>query len=657
MMNIKDGKDAWRFKLPDGRTAKVSKGKYNQEQAGQIMREQWGVKEIPQTSLGKVFKPLGNTPDLMGSMNPLGLRDEVEGAGRYVGAQIGDLISGKDENKPYSHYRDQVKAELEIKKFLSPKADLALNIVGGMGMFGPGKNLATSAMGEAGVSAVIAGAEGLASGDNTMDRAFNGVTGMLLGGTLGLVIPSAGRGLMNTAAWARKVLESGVDAAMKNNAVNTFMKQLERDGISPARLLARMKQMGDEAMTMDAGGANVQGGARALQAAPGPGKQTVKTSLERRQNSQPERVSQAIGDSMDASGGFDTSIATAIERRALGADEAYGELNGTVSMAVQGLKNFTSRPAIQSAFASASRIAKNSGVSLPDTLEDALKNGASFDTWNTIKKGLDDVIYGARRTGMINDVNKGQTSLGAQEMASMQKLRAELLDELDAVYPGYRQARDAFSGETRLIEAAELGRRFAKNDFDLSTEALSKMSASEREMYRNGVGKALDDIMDQVIDGGNVVRRIFGKKDLRNRIRAGFESDSEFRAFTKKMLGEAELAKTNRAVLGGSDTARIQAETKGLLDDLSNAGIDLITSGGVQAAKTLGRKLFGDPKLNEAQSKAMAQVVTAKYPQAKQMLHNAQIRSKLSGGATSAAGQFGGIQGGLLAQPYLETME
>lgn len=636
MLKITDTKEAWLFNLPNGRQAKIRKNSASIDQAAQIMREQWGVGDS-----------LGERP----TMDPLGLRDEVEGAGRYVGAHLSDMITGKDTAKSYDHYRGQSKAALEIARFLNPKTMLASDIASGIGVAKPA-GVATSVAKEIMTGTGLGAVAGGASGDTFEDRVINGVAGALLGGTLATVAPGLTKGTLAFANIVKRVLKGGGGKAHKASAVQALVKRMEADGVSPDRMLARMRQLGDDAMVLDAGGANVTGGARAAQAQEGPAKQIIKSRLEGRQNMQPQRVADAVGDNLETSGGFNAAVEDVISRRSAEANRNYGPLNGMVVDDFEPLIDLTSRPAVKAAYAAARRMAANKGVELPESIDDALMGGASFDVWDTIKKGLDDVIYSAKRTGQITDPKSGQTSAGVQELQSMQKVRQDLLDVMDTVFPGYRSARDAFAGDTRLLEAAEMGRRFASNDLDLSVDALSKMTLSEREMYRNGVAKALDDIMDRVQDGGNVVRRVFGKPALRKRIRAGFENDTAFRKFQKEMLKEAEKSKAVPQVLGGSPTSRIDAEQAALVSDLADFGINLLTGSPIAAAQGAVRKIVGPGNMSPDASKAIAEVMVAKYPDAQRFLRAAQLRGVMSRGATSAAGQFGGIQGGLLAPNF-----
>ena len=95
----------------------------------------------------------------------------------------------------------------------------------------------------------------------------------------------------------------------------------------------------------------------------------------------------------------------------------------------------------------------------------------------------------------------------------------------------------------------------------------------EQEMYRVGVADALQKKIAGTQAGADATRRIFGNDLSRQKIAAGFggaDTDA-FQNFQNTVNQQATFAQTQRAVLGGSPTARRMA---GMADEA--AGPDLL---------------------------------------------------------------------------------
>jgi len=642
------------FKKPDGTMGYISKEKYSKPQAADLIAKTWKMNSMDR-DVGIGMR-----------MDPLSLGAETGAIGSYLGKNIADMMGGKEFDGSYSNEVDYQQATMDLDAFMSPKKSIASRVIGGVVSGAPAKGAFINPMGaapsavstmagEVGVGATYGLVEGAGTGDSLYDRAQNAVMGAVIGGTFGAVFPGLTKGAIGLFHSLKRMATNGTKPEVRQQILNKLMKAMEADGITPDRIIARMKQIGPEATVLDAGGANVQGTARATQAQEGPAKQIIKNRLESRQGGQGERVADAISENLDTAGDYGSTIDSIITRRSAEAADNYTPLQTMVSDSTEDFAALAKRPSVKSAYEAAKNLAKEEGVPFPDTLEEALKGGADFKTWEYIKRGIDDVIYGARRNGEWFDPSlKKMTNIGKEQMSKVQQTRHELIDAMDNAFDGYNAARSAYAGETRLIEAGELGRRFARDDLDLTVKRLAEMGESEREVYREGVARALQDIMDNVQDGGNVVRRIFGKKALRKKLRPAFNSDKEYRAFVKTMLAEAEMSAAKASVLGGSQTARIQAETAGLMNDLSSFGIDIATGGVGSAVTATARSLFGRrATLSPEQSRQAAKALTGNVDQARTMLTNTTRNSRLGRAAAVAGGNSAAMGGGILSQEFL----
>ena len=200
-------------------------------------------------------------------------------------------------------------------------------------------------------------------------------------------------------------------------------------------------------------------------------------------------------------------------------------------------------------------------------------------------------------------------SLGATELRELKKVRFDLVEHLKRVNPKYKEALDVYSGDSRLIEALETGRDFLKIDSDLAGDVLKNMSQVEKEFFREGVVRRLREVIYNTPDGSDIVRKIFGSKALRERLSSVFPNKKSFRGFTKSMLVEGKMGKTKNNILGGSQTAQLQAQQQALKDDLANWGIDLVSGNIGNAATGAVRKIIKKNKnISRDASKAMADI-------------------------------------------------
>lgn len=634
------------FKRPDGKMGVIPLEKYGREKAIQIIRDEWKI-----------------TPDMNPTISPFGFGDEVGAAGDFVG----DLITGGDAS--YDKSLGRVRMAQALAALESPKTETARTIASALVAGAPAQG-ATAAQGVLGNVAIGAGfgaveGYGQSEGD-VFENAVDTLTGAGIGGLAGLVVPGLARGAKSIINAARRVMGNpNATTAAKRNTAKSVIRALERDGVTPDKALARMKTMGDESMVLDAGGPNVLGQARAVQSSPGPGKAVIENRLYSRANNQPTRVMGAVRGSI---GGDDASLAfdEIVQRRKLTADPLYDALrqqrvaiDDLPDNVASDLIDIADRKVIKSAYAQAREIADIDGVKLPENLDDALEGEMSFQTWDYIKRGLDALIYGAKRNGQYVDAaTQKATSVDKAMMNSLSDLRTRLTSTLDDVFDGYARARGVYAGETRLIEALDLGKRFAKNDPDLTSRALKKMSESEKLAFREGVAESLQDIVENVQDGGDIVRRIFGKKALRDRIRLAFDSDTAFRKFAAEMTKISRQNRSKNFITGGSPTARIQNETKSLLGDLADFGIDILTEGPSGALRSLGRRAAGGVgTMGESESRALADLLVSGRASAQQQFGEAARMAAVERAIAAAGGKVApqsAAAGGLLFNDMFE---
>ena len=178
----------------------------------------------------------------------------------------------------------------------------------------------------------------------------------------------------------------------------------------------------------------------------------------------------------------------------------------------------------------------------------------------------DTTLAGLHETKMALDalMERGaEKSIDKFARSEVREVQKRLLAEMDAASGGkYAAARDAYAGPSRARDAMDLGKSLLSGkDFDETADAIAKLSASEKDFFRIGVARALDDAVKGTGDTQDItkLRKIWGSQSVRERVAAAFDDPKEFDQFAKFMDNEMNMAKTNAAVdpRGGSITAKL----------------------------------------------------------------------------------------------------
>jgi hypothetical protein len=432
----------------------------------------------------------------------------------------------------------------------------------------------TSMLGKMALGGTAGGAVGAVEGFGTgeggfTNRAENAATHGAIGAGTGALIPPM---LAGVGKLAGPVLDKlGLRNADKA-ALNQTLRAFERDGISPEDALVKLREWRaagskPEAL-VDLGGENVRALATTAANLPGKSRQAAMDLVEARKGGASERVggdmARAISPSTNYSGTIDELMAS--RRRA--ADPLYEKMRQAPTYWDPELEALMKRPSMKDAWAKAQRLAAEEGVDLPKVWKLDEKTGEMIRTgesrpdwasWDYIKRGLDEVIEGHKdQFGKMTDT--GRTSTGT---------RKALLDILDAANPDYKAARAAYSGPSQSIDAMKLGRTILSEDADITAKKIAALDPGDKEFFRAGVVKAIQDKVENTIDGRNVVASFFNKPALRNKLAAAFDSPEEFRRFEALMKREMDMATTNNAISprGGSQTMRLLSGAEDMKTD------------------------------------------------------------------------------------------
>ena len=202
----------------------------------------------------------------------------------------------------------------------------------------------------------------------------------------------------------------------------------------------------------------------------------------------------------------------------------------------------------------------------PSKLKDAQPN--SIQALDYAKRVLDDDIGKAMRSG--------ETGYAKSRI----EIKNTLLDAMDSASPEYKTARSVSGDYLGLTNAMEKGKAIFREDPELLSKSLKKMTDAEKTSFKSGVGKALRDEVEKKMDGGNVYNKIFGNETQRQRLQK-ILSPKEYKNFAEDLRATDRLFKMRNEILGGSPTmSKAQAA-----QEIAYMGADIadVASGGVTA--------------------------------------------------------------------------
>jgi hypothetical protein len=287
------------------------------------------------------------------------------------------------------------------------------------------------------------------------------------------------------------------------------------------------------------------------------------------------------------------------------------------------------RPSTKQALKNAYRIAEEEGrdprgLGLTLDADGNVKldtTAASMETLDHVKRGLDDVLEGYR------DTTTGKLVLDESGKA-VNQTRIDFVNNLDRMNPEYKAARAAWGGPSQSMEAASLGRQYAKGDPEVMWKRFGAMSETDKDFFRMGVAREIQDKVANTKDGHNVVAKIFGSKAQRERLRSLFRNDADFSKFERAMKEEGRMVASENKVTGGSPTGRIAAEqddASGLMDAVSG----FATGGMTGALMGLGRRAVSKARgIGEASADELSKMMFDASPAAQRQILAELLRRK-----------------------------
>lgn len=407
---------------------------------------------------------------------------------------------------------------------------------------------------------------GLGTGEGVEGRAENAMLGGALGAGVGTVAPAAVdlgsaavRGVTNAVRGFTSPAQLG-----REKYVEALLRDRMPTGMAPDETGAVLSQHQNRllqsqdvkpgVMSMDLGGENVRNLVRAAANQQSTGAQRLNNRLNVRQGNQWSRIEQDLADTLADGRAFHETTEQLAATRAQNAAPAFERAYSApwnVKADDDLAKFLTERGYMR-------RMLEKTQESIEGMTGQSPDATRPWELLHRVKMEID------REIGRLK---RGQQDSKANwTLRDLVQLKNEFKSHIDKHNKAFGAALKQYGDESALINAAEDGFDEA---LKAAPEAIRKtiggMGRQEQEMYRLGFARALVDRVRK----GNVTRdrteSIFSSPDMQKRLAAVFPDRSALREFQKRLVLEAKMADSRKAVQGNSTTAKqlTQAEEAG----------------------------------------------------------------------------------------------
>lgn len=571
---------------------------------------------------------------------PRALIDRATGKSSSITDQIGGA---------YRNMRDDIRGAHDQYKDDNQWLALGIEIAAGMPMGGPiagalrgavaAKNVGRvreiiNAMKVSGAaSAMQAAGEAKTLEEMPADAAYGGLFGMGVGGGLNV----AGR--TGSAIWGMARPQNALRVP-SNAAERRVLEAFLRDDVTPEMAAARVaRRGGPEARVVDLGGENVRQMLDTVATLPGKTRNLTERMIRSRQAGRADRLESLI-EPLNPSGQRAYEANKALDAMKKAASPLYDAVeNVKIKDDALIFKRLYGTQSFDEILNDAQRYAAddlNRGPwsgNLPNTLRD----------WDDVKRVIDDRIANSR----------DQFGKATNKTRLFVQMKEALVSELDKQTKGaYATARNAYAGPAAMQDALEQGRDVFKRSLEVGEikDITAGLTKSELEAFRIGASESLR-AQTGTPRGQAALLNAWKDKNLRERLRAIYGSERDYRKAMSRLLSEENLRKGER--LGGSRGSQTQPRDAGI-DDLNasilresiNAGSGSPNPAGLMALAGNMVKRFSVP---ESVRDEIGRILLTQGPEAQSKMRSFVELSRQMQDEPARRAAYYGLGGGLLS--------
>jgi len=423
----------------------------------------------------------------------------------------------------------------------------------------------------------LGAAEGALAGSGNAtegERMQGAATGAMIGAPLGAAVPYATRAIAKGANAVRNAVSP------EANVSADLARAIARDADDPASLMARANNASIErpgiATLADAGGENVRGLVERVAQTPGAGRTQVVPALTQRQQGQAMRLSGDLKNLTGTSRSAVEAVSETIAARAQAAKPLYDE-----AFAV----DIASNPQVTEAFLNEISTGWGKSILNSGTLKKTLQTEygitetpgpqhlmAVIDAW---KKAADDIM---------------RAEPGSNKSRVLQQMLGRVLPAVDAANPAYAQARAAWSGPSRYLDAIDSGRNILspKESAEAFAARFKSLSPAEQEAERIGAVSAIIGRMGNDSAKLGDMTKYLRSPEVRGKIAALMPTDEAAQSWARKLDFEVGSSEMTGRALGNSATYRRMAERQ----DAENLAGDLVIDALTGSPQSIVKQLF-----------------------------------------------------------------
>jgi hypothetical protein len=616
------------IRMPDGTIIRNVPSGTTKDQLLAVMQKKQAMDKSVQNASSVTTPPLdnSNTSKAVGANNvpdwqkfgiaamqgvTLNNLDEIVGG---ISA-IPSLFTGGDTKGDYEHARDVIRGADEQLKKDYPIASTATSVAASLpvSMVMPVAKLPSLGAGvvaNATRAAATAAPYGAVSalGSTEANDAGNILGDVAEGAAISGVFGGASSGVASGAGGIYKRLAGAFGG---KNQSETFAQQkvaeaIARDipeggvfgvgnssGIDKA--IARQAKLGGTSTIADSAGINTKQLLDTVVEMPGTSSNGLARLLRQRISKRGERLVSSADDALNNSGKqFISTVDDLIAKRSADAKPFYDQVRNLSVPVDAELKDILRRTNRFFKDAEAqSQVRGQFDTPLSVALKDNFSGSVSFQKLDNLKRSLDDAIISLQRSGGMS------MAAGITEAKALLIRKLEAASPIDSAtgLPVYKLARDAYSTPSRLIEAAEMGKK-SLIGAGINNKEISRLDADQLEAFRVGLVQALKE-KTGTQSGQTELLGFWKTPAISQKLKIAFGGD--YNKFKAALLREDQL-KSLQSVGQGSATFRRQMAEQDLSREVFGDISEMTAfakTGNVKGMLDSARKLYTRTELPE----------------------------------------------------------